>query len=682
MESEAKKRVEELRKSINHHNYLYYVLDAPEISDFEYDVLMKELVELEAGYPELVTADSPTQRVGAEPVSAFGVVEHRLPLLSLADVGNDEELDAWYARTARLIGESNFEFVCEHKFDGLSVALTYVNGLFTTGATRGDGMRGENVTQNLRTIKSIPLSVPGELAPPRFEVRGEVYFPKSGFSKLNEERSKDGEPLFANPRNAAAGSLRQLDPRITASRKLDMYIWALGWAEDRNMPDNHWDTMNYLTTLGFKVSPHCIKGAKVDEIKSYYQEWLGKRESLPYLSDGIVVKVNSFALQEKLGQVAREPRWGVAYKFPAIQANTRLLGIEINVGRTGSLNPMAILEPVAVGGVTIKRATLHNEDDIKRKDIRIGDTVIVQRAGDVIPYIVGPVKGLRTGNEMPFVMPGKCPECGSKVIRPEGEVASYCTNAACPAQLQRRLEHFVSRGAMDIKGVGESLIFRMREAGMIKDIADLYYIKKEDILKLERLADKSATNVISAIEKSKERPLASVIFALGIIGVGETVAELLARHFRSIPKLAEASEEQLMRIPTIGLKSAESIAGFFREPHNQQLIQKLKNAGVKLEETEKEAAPKDLPLSGQEFVITGKLASFSRSEAEERIKALGGVAKDSVTRKTAYLVVGEDPGSKLAQAQALGTKQLTEQEFLKLLEDSSRGFFPREKARR
>ncbi len=672
MEIDVSKRISELRKLINRHNYLYYVLDAPEISDAEYDALMNELRGLEEKYPELVTPDSPTQRVGDEPVAAFGIVEHRLPLLSLADVGNDEELDAWYTRTARLIGESRFEFVCEHKFDGLSVALTYIDGLFTQEATRGDGMRGENVTQNLRTIKSIPLSVPVELAPPRFEVRGEVYFPKSAFNKLNEERAKEELSLFANPRNAAAGSLRQLDPRITASRKLDIYVWALGWAEGRDMPDNHWETLEYLKKLGFKISPYRIKGTTGDEIKQYYREWLGKRESLPYLADGIVVKVNSFALQEKLGTVAREPRWGVAYKFPAIEANTRLLDIVVNVGRTGTLNPMAVLEPVSVGGVTIKRASLHNEDDIKRKDIRIGDMVIVQRAGDVIPYIVGPVKSRRTGQERPFVMPDKCPECGSKVIRPEGEVASYCTNAACPAQLQRRLEHFVSRGAMDIKGVGESLISRMREAGLIKDIADLYYVKKEDILKLERLADKSATNIINAIERSKGRPLASLIFALGINGVGETVSDLLARHFKIIFKLAKATEEELMAIPTIGPKSAGSIAGFFREPHNLEIIQKLKNAGVKLGEAETEVAPESLPLSGQEFVITGKLSAFSRTEAEERVRALGGTAKDNVTRKTVYLVVGEDPGSKLAQAQTLGIKQLTEPEFLELLEEKSR----------
>ncbi|MFH0846811.1 MAG: NAD-dependent DNA ligase LigA [Chloroflexota bacterium] len=667
--AEAKKKIEGLRKTINHHNYLYYVLDSPEISDAEYDALMRQLHELESQFPQLVTPDSPTQRIGATPVAAFGIVEHREPLLSLADVISEEELLDWYNRIVKLAPGTEFDFVCEHKIDGLAVALTYANGLFSVGATRGDGFRGENITQNLRTIGAVPLSVPAD-APPRFEVRGEVYLPKAGFLKLNEERTREGLPIFANPRNAAAGSVRQLDPRVTARRPLDIYIYSLGWAEGRAVPDNHWETMEYLKSLGFRVNPRNQQVSRLEEAQKYYRDWLARRESLPYEADGTVIKINSFELQRRLGTVAREPRWAVAYKFPSHQANTRLIRIEINVGRTGSLNPLAVLEPVPIGGVTIKRATLHNEDEIKRKDIREGDVVIVERAGDVIPHIVGPVKSLRTGNEKSFVMPEKCPVCGAEVAKPEGEVFSYCTNVSCPAQLQRRLEHFVSRGAMDIKGVGESLIARLLEAGLVRDYADLYYLKKEDLLKLERLADKSASNIINSIERSKDRPLANIIFALGIFHVGEEIAGLLAGHFGSLNRLARASEEELMSIPTIGPRISGSVASFFREKANQELIRRLAEAGLKLEaKVEKVEA---LPFAGKEFVLTGKLSQFTRSEAEEKIKALGGTTKDNVTRKTSYVVVGEDPGAKLTQAERLGVKRLNEADFIKLLEEAGR----------
>ncbi len=666
--AEARKQIEELRKTINHHNHLYYVLDSPEISDAEYDDLMRRLHELETEFPELITPDSPTQRVGAEPVAGFGVVEHREPLLSLADVISAEELLDWYNRTLKMTPERGFDFVCEHKIDGLAVALTYVDGLFSMGATRGDGFRGENITQNLKTIGAVPLSVSKE-APPRFEVRGEVYLPKVGFLKLNEERAREGLPIFANPRNAAAGSVRQLDPKITAHRPLDIYIYALGWAEGKAMPDNHWETMQYLKSLGFRLNPHMKHVSRIEEAQDYYRSWLAQRESQPYEADGIVIKVNSFALQRQLGAVAREPRWMVAYKFPAHQASTRLIRIEINVGRTGSLNPLAVLEPVAIGGATIKRATLHNEDEIRRKDIREGDIVIVERAGDVIPYIIGPVKSRRTDSEKPFVMPQNCPACGARVAKPEGGVFSYCTNSFCQAQLQRRLEHFVSRGAMDINGVGESLIARLLEAGLVKDFADLYYLKKDDLLKLERMADKSASNIITSIEKSKDRPLANIIFALGILHVGQEIAELLAEHFGSLNRLAQASEAELMSIPTIGPQISGSIASFFRERANQELILRLAEAGLRLEAKAEKAQV--LPFAGQEFVITGKLSRFTRAEAEASIKALGGNTKDNVTQKTNYVVVGEDSGAKLARAERLGVKQLSEDEFLKLLEESA-----------
>lgn len=672
--AQAKERIEQLKAQINYHNYRYYVLDSPEISDAEYDGLMRELKELEGKYPQFLTADSPTQRVGAEPVAALGVVEHRLPLLSLGNAFSRDELLAWYTRTSRLASEP-FKLVCEHKIDGLAVALTYIDGRLTTGATRGDGFRGENITQNLRTIRSIPLSVSKD-APPRFEVRGEVFLPKAAFRNLNREREAEGLPLFANPRNAAAGSVRQLDPRITAKRALDIYIYALGYAEGRAMPPGHWETMEYLKTLGFKVNPNNVLLTDIEQVEEYYRNWVAKRESLPYEADGIVVKIDSLALQQRLGDVGHEPRWAIAYKFPATQGTTRLKSIEISVGRTGTLNPYAVLEPVSVGGVTIKQAALHNEDDIRRKDIREGDWVYVQRAGEVIPEVVGPIISRRTGGEKVFSLLEKlpkndqgqpaCPVCGAAVVKPEDEVMYYCSNAACPAQVLARLELFTSRGAMDIRGLGEAMAALLLEKGLVKDVADIYSLKKEDLLKLERMGEKSADNLIRAIQASKNRPLARLIYALGIRHVGGEMAQTLAENFRDLDDLASASTEKLMSIPAIGPKIAESIVTFFSQKENLAIIKRLKEAGVwpRAEVAEKVA----LPLSGKEFVITGRLAAFSREEAEARVKALGGTAKDNVTRNTAYLVVGEDPGgSKLTRAQALGTPQINEAEFLKML---------------
>jgi len=672
----VKERIEQLRGLVNYHNYRYYVLDSPEISDAEYDELMRELKQLEEEYPQFLTPDSPTQRVGAAPVEAFGVVEHPLPLLSLGNAFSQDELLAWYTRILKLVGEQQLSFVGEHKVDGLAVALTYVNGQLTTGATRGDGFRGENITQNLRTIRSIPLSVSKE-APTRFEVRGEVFLPIAGFHKLNQERAKEGLPLFANPRNAAAGSVRQLDPRITAKRPLDIYIYALGYAEGKATPPTHWETMEYLKSLGFKVNPNIRRLTSIEEVEEFHHTGVERRGSLPYEADGIVVKIDSLELQERLGSIGHEPRWAIAYKFPAIQSTTRLKEIGISVGRTGTLNPYAILEPVAVGGVTIKQAALHNEDDIRRKDIREGDTVIVQRAGEVIPEIVGPVISKRSGQEKEFNLLEKifdsdqqrpaCPVCGAEVVKPEGEVMYYCSNAACPAQVQERLEHFVSRGGMDIRGIGESMSAILLREGLIKNVADLYYLKdnKDKLLKLERMAEKSVTNMLNAIDKSKDTPLARVIFALGIRHIGEEMAEILAKHFGSIDKLANACKEELMSVPTVGPKIADSIIAFFRQEENRRIINRLKKAGVRLEE--EIAKPAELPLAGMEFVITGSLEALTRGEAEARIKALGGTTKDNVTRKTTYLVVGADPGSKLARAQALGIKQLNIEEFLELL---------------
>ncbi|MCL0057460.1 NAD-dependent DNA ligase LigA, partial [Dehalococcoidales bacterium] len=660
----------QLRGVINYHNYRYYVLDSPEISDAEYDELMRELKQLEEQYPQFLTPDSPTQRIGATPVEAFGVVEHPLPLLSLGNAFSSQELQAWFSRISKLVKGQHFDLACELKIDGLAVALTYVNHQLTIGATRGDGLRGEDITQNLRTIRSIPLSVSKE-APPRFEVRGEVFLSKAGFNKLNRERAEEGLPLFANPRNAAAGSVRQLDPRITAKRPLDIYIYMLGYAEGKPTPPTHWETMEYLKSLGFKVNPNNSLLTTIEQVEQYHRTWVEKRESLPYEVDGIVVKVDSLDLQRQLGNIGHEPRWAIAYKFPAIQGTTRLIDIGISVGRTGTLNPYAILEPVSVGGVTIKQAALHNEDDIRRKDIRIGDTVIVQRAGEVIPQVVGPVISKRSGQEKLFTMPSRCPVCDAEVIKPEGEALSRCPNAACPAQVQQRLEHFVSRRGMDIRGIGESLCTTLLKEGLIKDVADLYYLKdkKKQLLSLDRMADKSVANILSAIEKSKDRPLSRVIFALGILHIGEEMAEILAKHFGSIDGLARASREELLSIPTVGPKIADSIIAFFREEENRHIIKRLKEVGVRLEEAV--TKPEALPLAGMEFVITGRLKAFTRQEAEAKIKALGGSIGSSVTRETTYLVVGAEPGSKLARAQALGIKQLSEGEFFNLLKEAS-----------
>jgi len=686
--NKGKKRIEELREVINHHNYRYYVLDSPEISDAEYDELMKELQQLEAEHPELVTPDSPTQRIGAPPVEAFGLVKHPQPLLSLTNAFSYEELAAWHKRVSKLLGGRQFDLVCEPKIDGLAVALTYVDGLLVTGATRGDGYRGEDITQNLKTIRSIPLSVSRE-APPRFEVRGEVYLPKAGFKKLNEERAKEELPLFANPRNAAAGSVRQFDSSITAKRPLDIFVYGLGWAEGEAVPDTHWEIMQYLKSLGFKINPNIALCHSLDEVEKYHQSWVESRENFPYEADGIVVKVNSIALQQELGTVAHEPRWAIAYKFPAIQGTTRLKDIGINVGRTGSLNPYAILEQVRVGGVVISSAALHNEEDIHRKDIRIGDWVIVQRAGEVIPEIVEPIVSRRTGKEKEFSIQEKtweiyrkrkgasgeemppgypiCPVCGSEAIKPQGEAMHRCTNAACPSQALEKIKHFVSRGAMDIDGVGEKLCQALFEAGLVKDAADLYYLTKEQLLGLERMADKSIANVLNSIKESKNRPLARVIFALGILHVGEQYAELLAQEFQSISKLDKASKKKLSKINSIGPKIAESIVAFFRQEGNRRIIEKLreKKVGQGLGKRRAKAVkPEKLPFSGREFVLTGKLESFSRPEAEARIKALGGKVGSDVTRKTSYVVMGADPGSKLAKAQKLGIETLNEAEFL------------------
>jgi DNA ligase (NAD+) len=644
---QARQRTEDLRAQIRYHDYRYYVLDSPEISDAEYDALMRELRELEARFPQLITPDSPTQRVSGEPVEAFGVVEHRTPLLSLGNAFDYEELQAWYRRALGILEVEGFPLVCEPKIDGLAVALVYEDGRFVQGATRGDGFRGERD------------------APPRFEVRGEVYMSKAAFERLNEERTDQGQPRFANPRNAAAGSVRQLDSRITAQRSLDIWIYQLGWA-DGPYPPTHWETLHWLQDMGFRVNPEIGRYEGLEEVERHYHQWADRRHALEYEIDGLVVKADPFQYYDRLGVVGREPRWATAYKFPPIQATTKLLGIEINIGRTGTLNPYAVLEPAQLGGVTVSKATLHNEEDIQRKGIRVGDTVIVQRAGDVIPQVVGPVVSKRTGREKAFVMPDRCPVCGTPVVRPEGEVMRYCPNPACPAQAFRWLTHFVARGAMDIEGLGESWCYVLLKEGLVKDPSDIYSLTKEQLVGLERMAEKSAENLLSAIEASKGRPVGRLIFALGIRHVGSETAALLASQFGSIDALARAGVEELAAIPTVGPRIAESVHQYFRDASNLRVIEKLRRAGVRMAE-ERAPAPTEGPLAGLTFVITGTLASMPRSKAEELIRQLGGSAGDSVTKKTDYLVAGESPGSKLQKAQRYGTKLLNEQEFLALL---------------
>ena len=680
IDASVRERVERLRAEINRHNHLYFVLDQPDISDADYDALMVELRGLEEQRPELVTLDSPTQRVGAPPAEGFAEVVHPRPMLSLANAFNDDELAAWRRRATNLLDGADFEMVCELKIDGLAVALTYEDGVFVHGATRGDGYRGEDVTRNLRTIRSIPLSVPPE-APRRFEVRGEVYFPRSLFDKLNEERAAQGQPTYANPRNTAAGSLRQLDSRITAQRALDIFVYSvynLEAAEYDPIPDNQWQTLDYLKSLGFKVNPLSALCRTLEEAESYYRRWVEEAQALDYGADGVVVKVNPVRLQESLGNVGREPRWAIAYKFPATQVVTRLLDIGVNVGRTGSLNPYAVLEPVDVAGATVKMATLHNEDYIRRKDLREGDLVVLERAGEVIPQVVRPLVERRTGEESVFSMPEHCHRCSTPVVRPQGQAVTICPNPTCPAKLQELLKHFVSRGAMDIEGMGEKMCQTLIDAGLVKDIADVYSISKEDLLNLERMAEKGATNIINAIEASKERSLSRVIFALGIPHVGSEVADILAGHFGSMNRLSDASESELVKISGVSSIIAKGIAGYFQNDGNSHVIEKLQG------KLRTPSVPQDekayfetgqLRLAGMQFVVTGKLSSMTRSQAEARIKALGGAVASSVSRKTRYLVAGEEAGSKLDQANKLGIATISEEQFLQMIDATSAAKF-------
>jgi DNA ligase (NAD+) len=624
------------------------------------------LVELEKKHPELVTPDSPTQRVGAAPLDEFRTVQHSLPMLSLNKATTESEFLDFHRRVKELSGvdESKIEYTVEPKFDGLAVELVYRRGIFSVGSTRGDGVTGEDVTQNLKTVKSIPLKLLSKNPPELVEVRGEVIMNKEDFASLNRKREKSEEPLFANPRNAAAGSVRQLDSKITSQRPLCVYAYGIGRVEGKVLT-NHWDSMQFLKDLGFRISRYLELCDSIDQVKSYHDKLEEKRNDLPYEIDGMVIKVNHFDLQRDIGELSRSPRWAVAWKFPPQQENTRIKDIIVSVGRTGALTPVAMLEPVRVGGVEVSRATLHNEDEVAKKDIRVGDTVVIQRAGDVIPEVVSVVASKRTGKEKKFVIPDKCPVCGSKVERPEGEAIHRCTNVACPAQIKENLAHFVSKGAMDMDGVGYKHLEQMVDKKIIFDQADLFFLKKADVMKMDRMGDKLAENILAAIHKSRNPSLTNLIYALGIRNVGYHLAGVLAKNFKSIDNLAKQSIEDLTQVYEIGPIVAESIYNFFHNPKNLKVLGKLKKGGVKFP-TEKVAAKKT-PLTGKTFVLTGGLESFTREDATKIIEEMGGRITSSVSKKTDFVIVGKDPGSKYDKALELKVKTLDEEEFKKLI---------------
>ncbi|QPA31224.1 NAD-dependent DNA ligase LigA [Thermaerobacillus caldiproteolyticus] len=659
-------RIEELRQLLNKYNYEYYVLDNPSVPDAEYDRLMQELIALEEQYPELKTKDSPSQRVGGQALEAFQKVEHRTPMLSLANAFNEGDLRDFDRRVRQEVGE-NVAYVCELKIDGLAVSLRYEDGYFVQGATRGDGVIGEDITENLKTIRSLPLRLH---EPVTLEARGEAYMPKKSFERLNEQRRERGEELFANPRNAAAGSLRQLDPKIAASRHLDLFVYGLANAEELGI-DSHSAALDYLQQLGFKTNPARRKCANMDEVIQFIHEWQEKRPQLSYEIDGIVIKVDSFEQQEQLGTTAKSPRWAIAYKFPAEEVVTKLIGIELSVGRTGVVTPTAILEPVRVAGTTVQRASLHNEDLIRAKDIMIGDYVVVKKAGDIIPEVVNVLPERRTGEEVAFSMPTHCPECESELVRLDGEVALRCINPKCPAQIREGLIHFVSRQAMNIEGLGEKVIAQLFREGLVHDVADLYTLTKEQLMNLERMGEKSATNLLNAIEASKQNSLERLLFGLGIRHVGAKAAKVLAEHFETMDRLQTATKEELMTIHEIGEKMADSIVAYFGKPEVHQLLNELLSYGVNMTykgpKTVK-ATDVDSYFAGKTVVLTGKLETLSRNEAKEKIEQLGGKVTGSVSKNTDLVIAGTDAGSKLTKAQQLDIEIWDEARFLQEIE--------------
>ena len=664
------KQVEQLRKEIDEHNYLYYVLDEPEVTDAEYDRLMRELQQLENQYPEVVTAESPTQRVGAKPLTSFKEVQHEIPMLSLSNAFSDDEVMEFDKRNRTTLEIDKMHYAVEPKLDGLAISLLYEKGVLTRGATRGDGTTGEDVTLNIRTIPSIPLHLRGKNIPDRIEIRGEVIMPHKGFETLNDTQRKKGDKTFANPRNAAAGSLRQLDPRISATRPLTFYAYGVGTVSNKTLPDQHSKIMQQLRQWGVPVNPESKVVSAVKGCLKYYAELQIKRDNLAYDIDGIVYKVDNLKQQQQLGFVAKAPRWALAHKFPAQEEMTTLDDIDVQVGRTGALTPVARLQPVHVGGVVVSNATLHNQDEIDRLDVRKGDTVIVRRAGDVIPQIVSIVKSKRKGKPRRFMLPEKCPVCGSAATRLEGEAVTFCTGGLfCPAQQKEAIKHFASRRAMDIDGLGDKLVEQLVDESLIKSSADLFTLKAEPIAKMERMGKKSAENLVTALEKSKSTTLGRFIYALGIHDVGETTAQTLANHFGSLPSIMNASEDDLLQVNDVGPIVASSVMKFFSQKHNMEIVKKLQKVGVYWDDI-KVSDQIDLPFSGKTFVVTGTLSDMTRDEAKALIQSRGGKATGSVSKKTDYVVLGENPGSKADKAEQLGVTILDENKFKKLIESS------------
>jgi DNA ligase (NAD+) len=654
----AAQRAARLREQINYHNYRYYVLDDPVVSDADYDRLLRELRQLETEFPQLITPDSPTQRVGAEPLKAFGQITHAIPMLSLDNAFSDEELAEFDRRVRERLGVTEVAYAAEPKLDGLAVSLRYEHGLLVSGATRGDGLTGEDITANVRTIPSVPLKLIGHGYPSILEVRGEVFMSHAGFRELNERSVAEGGKAFVNPRNAAAGSVRQLDPRVTARRPLEMYSYGVGEVRGGAVPDRHSEILGALREWGLRVSKaiEVVKGLQGCE--GFYRRMEQARDQLPFDIDGVVFKVDRLDFQDTLGFVARAPRWAIARKFPAQEETTVVQGIEVQVGRTGAVTPVARLEPVFVGGVTVTNATLHNEDEVHRKDVRVGDTVIVRRAGDVIPEIVAVIKERRLPKARSFKMPSRCPICGSVIERAEGEAVSRCSGGLyCPAQRKQAIRHFASRRALDIEGLGDKLVEQLVDTTLVNDVADLYSVSREQLLGLERMGAKSADNLIAALEKSKQTTLARFLYALGIREVGEATAKVLAENYGDFAALREASLEDLQQLPDIGPVVAQHIVTFFQQPHNQEVIDKLLNAGIRWR---KSIVTKQQPLSGQTFVLTGTLQDMTRDEAKTALEALGARVSGSVSKKTSYVVAGSDPGSKLQKAHQLGIPVLDE----------------------
>ena len=663
---DAKSEIQSLREQINYHNYRYYALDDPEIPDAEYDRLMRRLQQLETEHPDLVTPDSPTQRVGHAPLQQFREVRHLVPMLSLSNAMNRDEVLAFDRRVREKLGVDTVEYAAEPKLDGLAISLIYRHGLLELGATRGDGYSGEDVTQNVRTIESIPLRLMGEHAPELLEVRGEIIMPRAGFEKLNRQRLKQGKKPFANPRNAAAGSLRQLDPRITAQRPLEMYCYALGKVQGVSLPDAHYDTLMQLRQWGLRVNREIRRVTGIDAALAYYEEMAVKRDALPYEIDGVVYKVNRYRQQEKLGFVSRAPRWAIAHKFPAHEEMTTVKSIDVQVGRTGAITPVARLEPVEVGGVIVSNASLHNKDEIERLDIRVGDTVIVHRAGDVIPKITAVVKSKRPPDARPFVFPDHCPVCGSEIIF-DGVIARCSGGLFCPAQVKESLKHFASRKAMDIEGLGDKLIEQLVDVGLVRNAADFYVLREEDLAGLERMGEKSAHNLIRAIEASKSTTLPAFLYALGIPGVGEATALTLATHLLTLEAIRNAEIEKLEQLPDIGPVVADNIHTFFRQSHNAEVIDRLIELGVHWPDPQP-LATESLPLSGKTIVLTGKLEGMTREQARKRLQALGAKVSGSVSKNTDLVVAGPGAGAKQSRARELGIRIIDERGLLDLLD--------------